>query len=86
VGVAAHVETRNSEPTAPRGCVPAARASAACFLGALRFPLAIRLAFKRNDFGVMGQAINQCDSTRGIGKHGVPLLERGSAACASNDR
>ena len=73
--VAGHVKVRNSEqgrrPSPPCPCL-----GPSLFLAefGLSFPVAV--AFNHDNLGVVGEAIDQRDRAGGVGKDGVPVLER----------
>ena len=48
----------------------------ALLLAELGLPSAIAPAFNEKDLDVVGQSVDQCDGARGVGKDGVPALER----------
>ena len=74
-GVAGHVKVRNSKqgrrPSPPCPCL-----GPSLFLAefGLSFPVAV--AFNHDNLGVVGEAIDQRDRAGGVGKDGVPVLER----------
>ena len=49
--------------------------AAALLLGDLGFTAAIAAALDEEDLDVVGEAVDECDGTGGIGKDGVPVLE-----------